>query len=738
MFLADMGADVIRVDPPGGPVWDTPANATWNRGKRSIVLDLKSESDRKIAQALIDSADVVVENFRPGVMERLGLGPDAMTSRNERLIYCSIPGFAKDDPRADIAAWEGVVGAATATYRPPPTSASPDRPVYTAIPIASTYAAFQAAVAIAMSLVARERSGRGQAIEVPMFDAMFPSIGIAGLRIHDPSKIAPVFRGLWAGTLLCKDGRWLRFTGQGNQNFGEFVRAAGIESWESEGLLDFERLLRDPQLRAEQMRRMRELFLTRTAQEWEDLIAAAGSEGTMCYTSAEWINHPHARESRMIVETEDYQLGPLLQPGLNVRMSLTPGKTGRPRPRPDQDREAVLADLARPKASSGGSRPENALRRALEGVRVLDLCIILAGPTLGRTLAEYGADVIKIDPPRRGAAVVYHNDINRGKRSILLDLKSEEGREIFWRLLEKADVVAENFRDGKLEKLGLGYEAVRKRKPDIIYASSNAYGYCGPWRDRPGHEQFAQSATGMDRRFGGDGPPAMQVNAVNDYGTGFMAAYGVALALLHRLRTGEGQRVDTSLAYTAVTLQSQFMQAYEGKVWDEPSGQEALGSSAFHRAYRVKDGWLFVGMSASQASSLPRIGGLAATAGLVGAELEAALERCIEKATVEEWMTRLRAAGIGAHPVLLSIDPLLSDQYVLSHGLSVTRVHDEIGPVTTCGPAVRLSQTPVAIGRPAPKPGSDAASILAEIGMESELEALVERGVIRTQGVMAG
>ena len=156
MLLADQGAAVIRVDPPGGPRWATPANATWNRGKRNVTLDLKSPSGLDEARRLAASADIVIENFRPGVMDRLGLGAAAMTAANPRLIYCSMPGFAGDDPRAAVAAWEGVVGAATATYRPP---AGGTRPVYTAIPIASMYAAFQAAVSMAAALVARERDG---------------------------------------------------------------------------------------------------------------------------------------------------------------------------------------------------------------------------------------------------------------------------------------------------------------------------------------------------------------------------------------------------------------------------------------------------------------------------------------------------------------------------------------------------------------------------------------------------
>ena len=153
---------MIRVDPPGGPRYETPANAVWNRGKRRITLDLTNELDLATARQLVATADVVIENFRPGVMARLALSADELIEANPALIYCSLPGFASDDPRAGMPAWEGVVGAATASYQP---REAGDEPHYTAVPLASNFAAFAAVNSIVAALIARERTGLGQRIE---------------------------------------------------------------------------------------------------------------------------------------------------------------------------------------------------------------------------------------------------------------------------------------------------------------------------------------------------------------------------------------------------------------------------------------------------------------------------------------------------------------------------------------------------------------------------------------------
>jgi crotonobetainyl-CoA:carnitine CoA-transferase CaiB-like acyl-CoA transferase len=373
------------------------------------------------------------------------------------------------------------------------------------------------------------------------------------------------------------------------------------------------------------------------------------------------------------------------------------------------------------------------LRTALQGVKVVDLCIILAGPTCGRTMAEFGADVIKIDSPHT-RTVARHNDINRAKRSILIDLKTKEGLDIFWKLVDQADVVLQNFRGGVAERLGIDYERVRARRPDIVYGSMNTFGHIGPFAGRPGHEQLGQAVTGMQVRYG-SAKPATAPFAANDYGTGLMACYAVALALLHRRRTGEGQFIDSALAYTATMLQSALLQDYKGKQWNEPQGQDATGTGPLDRLYQAADGWLFL---AARDGELARCAELADLGARTGADLERALEERMRSRNAAAWVDALTRAGIGAHRVVPSLVDLMTDPLVVARGLAVTREHEGFGPITTTAPGMRLSRTPVSVGRPAAKPGSDAASVLAEIGMAGELDRLIRAGVIAVDGVKAG
>ncbi len=728
VMLADQGADVIRVDPPDGPRWQTPADAFYSRGKRRITLDLKDAGDNATARRLIASADAVIENFRPGVMDRLGLGAEAMTAANPRLVYCSIPGFGKDDPRAAMQAWEGVIDAATENCKPragePPPEWDSTRPTYSAVPLASNFGAFLGATAIVMALIARERTGRGQRIEVPLFDAMFTLIGHGGAYLESRGLRDPAgIHGRGAGCFRCGDGRYVQFDTSSARHLTWFAHAAGIDGWGE--LLDIVRL-RDPAVNQELHARLRELFLTRPAHEWEKLGNDAGAAIGMVRTVEEWLHTGHARAIDAVTELDDPELGPTTMAGLPVQLSATPGAPGHARHLPDADRTSVLAELdslaqLAPRRPPGEGRSEGSLDNPLQGLRALDLCVALAGPTSGRLLLEFGADVTKINAPHAGVG----GYLNRGKRSLLLDVDSVEGRQVFWRLIENTDVIVQNFAPGTAERLGIGYEQVRARKPDIVYVSVSCYGRDGPWTAGRGWERQGQAVTGIMERCASI-PAILGPYNLVDIGTGVLTTFGAALALYHRQRTGEGQHVSASLVQTGTYHQTPYMLDYKGHVATEPRGYEALGTGPLDRFYQASDAWFF--LAGRDAASLRNVEGLE-DVDLKSPQLEADLETRFGQSTAQSWVERLTAARISAHAVV-PVKELMIDPDVRQRGLSVTQpVGEDIAVMP--GLSIRLSDTPMRLGDCVHQPGSDAPAILAELDMADELSKLEKAWVLQ-------
>ncbi len=723
VMLADQGADVIHIDPPGKPRWRTPADAFFNRSKRRITLDLKQVSDRTVAQRLVATSDVLIENFRPGVMDRLGLGAAEMTGRDSRLIYCSIPGFAGNDPRAGVPAWEGVIDAATENCRPRVGEEPPgwdwERVVYSALPMASNFSAFLAATSIVMALIARHRSGKGQRIEAPLFHAMFHLIGPAGAYVsarglREPRPID--VNG--SGTYRCGDGRYVQFDPSSYRFLPWFAEAAGISNWGAELLDEIE--LRNPDNNRQLHERLTELFLTRSAAEWETLGNEAGAALAFIRKPSEWIATEHARTSGAVIQLSDPELGPTWMPGLPVHATGSPGSVRGPRHLPDADRASILAELEGWQGGPAATAPEPNLASALQGLRVVDLCQVLAGPTGGRLLAEFGADVVKIYGPH--SRIGGHGYLNRGKRSLLLDVKSRDGQQVFWKLMEHADALLQNFPCGTAERYGIGYNQVKARNPGIIYTSVSCYGYGGPWAAGRGYERQGQAVTGVEERTG-DVPSILGPYNLIDLGTGCLEAFAVALGIFHRYRTGEGQHVQASLAQTATYHQGPFFLDYKGKVWDEPRGWDALGTGPLQRFYRAQDGWLFLGAKPEEINRVGEAIQLAGIESLQGKALEDALEAVFSQQPASGWAELLQEAGVGAHAVVRRAE-LMKDPWARANGLSVTQLVEGVGEVTMPGVPIRLSGTPMRVGQAAGPAGSDAESVLKELGLAGKIPEL--------------
>ena len=231
MLLADQGADVIKIERPGGDAARSEAAfGTWNRGKRSVVLDLKSEGGQQKAQGLARTADVLIENFRPGVAGRLGIGYEELSSLNPQLIYCSLPGFGEDSPHRNEKGWEPIVGAATGVYQE---VEGISEPLFVPLPVASTFAAIIGAVSVAMALNSRHQSGQGQRIEVPLHSAVFAAMGRHLVKLHEMEapELFTLPRNTMARQYKCADGRYVQNHGMFERFARQFLEIAGRTEW---------------------------------------------------------------------------------------------------------------------------------------------------------------------------------------------------------------------------------------------------------------------------------------------------------------------------------------------------------------------------------------------------------------------------------------------------------------------------------------------------------------------------
>ena len=406
--------------------------------------------------------------------------------------------------------------------------------------------------------------------------------------------------------------------------------------------------------------------------------------------------------------------------------------------------------------TAGGSRQAPPAHPGpLAGMRVLELAQIMAGPTCGMMLADMGADVIKVEKlpggddargyrePRINGVSAPFLMMNRNKRGIALNLKEPQGREILLRLVRNADVLTENYRRGTLEKLGLGYDVLAEVNPGLIYCAVSGYGLDGPLSDKGGFDLIAQGFAGLMAVTGEAGrPPVKNGNPVADINAGLLAAVGVAAAYAHKLKTGRGQIVDTSLLEAA--LQQTYWYAAIHFATGEspgPSGSAHL-LTAPYQAFRASDGWINIG-GANQANweriadvlghpewrDDPRFATNSARMANLAA-LTTLMDAVLATRTRDDWIARFDAAGVPVGPVN-SIGEALAHPQTLARGMVVDLVHPQAGPTKALGCPLHFSGTPTAITRSAPVLGEHTREVLREHGYaDGDIDAFVAAGVV--------
>lgn len=393
----------------------------------------------------------------------------------------------------------------------------------------------------------------------------------------------------------------------------------------------------------------------------------------------------------------------------------------------------------------------------LTGCRVVELAHIMAGPVAGLMLADMGADVIKVEkvegddtrrfvPPTMNGESAAFMMMNRNKRGVVLNLKTEGGKNVLRRLVCRADVLIENYRMGTMEKLGLGYEELAKINPGLIYCEVSGFGRTGPYAHRGGFDLIAQGMSGLMSITGeGPGRPPVKVGApVSDITAGILAAMGVAAAYAHKLKTGEGQKVDTSL-YEAAITQTYWQSAIAFATGKAP---EALGSAhplnAPYQTFATQDGYINIGaanqanwermlriMGAEELNDDPRFCSNACRIQNLTA-LADVLNGLFRKRTTREWLSAFESAGMPAGPVL-SITQMHEDPQALAREMIVSTSHPSAGEVKTIGLPVKFSKTPGGIMRPAPLKGEHTVEILSELGLsDAEIQDLCNAGAAIT------
>ncbi|MBI2152661.1 MAG: CoA transferase [Candidatus Rokubacteria bacterium] len=391
----------------------------------------------------------------------------------------------------------------------------------------------------------------------------------------------------------------------------------------------------------------------------------------------------------------------------------------------------------------------------LQGYRVLEVAHLIAGPVCGMYLGDMGAEVIKVEEPGKGDASrsVYHVTangegplyltMNRNKRGIALDLSSREGRQVFYRLVERADVVIEAYRGGVAERLEIDYARLARVNPRLIYCSLSAFGPEGPWREKPGLDALVQAMSGLMAITGEpDGGPALCGAPVVDTIGSLLAAQGILTALLHREKTGEGQKVDVSLLDGALLAHAARLSVFHLTGEDLPRRGNAHPELVPYQAFRAQDGWVFVAVRTDKLwrSFCGAIGqpGLAADPRFATkadrlaqrTELVPILEAVVRGKTVREWMEILEAADVLCAPVNNYSD-MVKDPQVLATGMIVEQEHPKAGRFKTIGIPVKLAKSPGRIRTPAPALGEHTEQVLREAGYgDAEIRSLRERGVI--------
>ena len=788
LVMADYGAEVIKVEPPGGdPFRFQPAWISWNRGKTGIVLDLSTTAGREQTLQLAGAADVLVESFRPGDMADWGLAYDTLAQLYPRLVYCSITGFGQQGPLRRVKGYEGVVAAKAGRMLNLQGQPTRDGPVYSAVYTGSWHASQAAVRGIIGALRVRGLCGRGQWVQTSIVQNLASphdnNVGDGGLvniqlRRMDPERFPgrPRGRGLSSIGYIpvrTKDGTWLQHANQRVQHIQGHLKAIGLGH-----LLEDERFKNVPAISVDNRELLRREILKKqlekTADEWMEIYLQDGNIAAEPYrTSIQAMDHSAVLANSTVVTIHDPRVGPLRTVAPLADFKDTPGEPSGPAPDVGQHTAEVLGRLRQRAAAASGGLAEaaNVPAHPLSGVTILDLATIQAGPYGAALLADLGARVIKIDATdrrldegrRSTAQAMADARTYAGKECLQVDLQTPEGTEIVHKLIAKADVLLHNYRLGVPERLQVDWETCRQLNPRLVHVWMGTYGANGVHARRPGAHPIPGAVMGGAMRQMGRGmpPPPEQVMDIEeiveatrwimksnwgpDQNTSPAVATGIILGLRARDLTGKGQPVHITMLNANAWANADEYYDHANRPPLARPDEEIHGLHALYRLYRCREGWVFLGcLFQDEWETFCRTvqrGDLLADRRFSTREARQANDEALSTEiagilagrTAAEWEEVLIKADIGC----VRADEALAGEFYADHphakanALSVEVEHPLVGTYLRYGGLVEFSLTP-GLYRTATQIGQHTKPLLREIGYDDQhIEDLGRRGIVQ-------
>jgi crotonobetainyl-CoA:carnitine CoA-transferase CaiB-like acyl-CoA transferase len=786
MVLSDFGAEVIKVEPPeGDPIRKSPQGLLWNRGKKSIVLDITTQDGQEKAQKLAQLSDVVVESFTPGLTKTLGIDYETLISNKPDLVYCSITSFGPKGPYAGYKPYEGIVAAKSGRYTVFSGQTKRQGPHYAAVNIANHGTAMATIRGIIAALIVRDKTGHGQKVETSLlqgishFDITNWLIWQMMLKFpdrfqEDPQSDPNRKPGVGYQPIRTKDGHWIQMA-----NIIVRLFRASMESMELGDLMEDPKFKGAPTLMEGPREELRRIIiqkgLEKTLDEWMDIFVNQTSNvaAEPFRMTQDGLTHPQVEHNPHVVEVDDSRVGKMSQLGVLVSMSETPGTVKGQAPEIGQHSEEILSringHIEKPQKKSDSALPKH----PLEGFTILDMSTVIAGPLSTSLSHELGARVIRIetlegDTTRRNYDGLGANRTQAGAENISINLQTPEGKDILNRLVANVDILVHNMRPGAPERLGAGYEQVKAINPNIVYVYAGGYGDSGPHSHRPAMHPIGGAVIGgalnqlgrnvmpspetdmsieeieeMGRRLG-------RANETNpDPNSSAVISAAILLGLYARERLGTAQYVlSTMLGANAYANADDFF-SYEGKPERLIPDGDGYGLHSLYRLYQAKNGWIFLACTTDQEwnnlceavdikdLSINPLFNTVESRLKNDDQLASALGQLFTTKSARDWeslLTEQNVACVEAEES--SMFYFYSNEPHLKENGFIREVENlRLGKYWRYGPVVDLSLTPARVGS-GPLRGQHTQKILTELGYtEQDIKGLQEKSIISWEDV---